>query len=167
MSSAQAEAETGEEEKPKRGGKMILIVSLVLALVGGGGGYVAATSGLLPFGSGAEKSEEESAAEEAAGSRIAFLPVDPIVVSLGATGMNRHLSFRAQLEVPQSNAAEVTALMPRIVDVMNSYLRAVDVREFDAPHGLIRLRAQMLRRVQLIVGDGKVNDLLVMEFVLN
>jgi flagellar protein FliL len=166
MSGAQAETATDEEEKPKRGGKMILVVSLVLALVGGGGGYVAATSGVLPGGSGAQKGGEDTSAGQTA-ARIAFLPVDPIVVSLGATGMNRHLSFRAQLEVPQANSAEVTALMPRIVDVMNSYLRAVDVREFDAPHGLIRLRAQMLRRVQLIVGDGKVNDLLVMEFVLN
>jgi flagellar protein FliL len=166
MSGAQAETATDEEEKPKRGGKMILVVSLVLALVGGGGGYVAATSGILPIGSGAQKGGEDTPAGQTA-ARIAFLPVDPIVVSLGATGMNRHLSFRAQLEVPQANSAEVTALMPRIVDVMNSYLRAVDVREFDAPHGLIRLRAQMLRRVQLIVGDGKVNDLLVMEFVLN
>lgn len=167
MSGAQAEMATDAEEKPKRGGKMILVASLVLAVVGGGGGYVAATSGLLPIGLGANTADGNVQAGQAASPRIAFLPVDPIVVSLGSTGLNRHLSFRAQLEVPQANTAEVAALMPRIVDVMNSYLRAVDVREFDAPHGLIRLRAQMLRRVQLIVGDGKVNDLLVMEFVLN
>jgi flagellar FliL protein len=97
----------------------------------------------------------------------AFVPIDPIIVSLGAMGPNRHLSFRAQLDVAPDKLAEVTGLMPRIVDVLNSYLRAVDVREFNTPHGLIRLRAQMLRRVQLIVGEGKVNDLLVMEFVLN
>jgi flagellar FliL protein len=31
----------------------------------------------------------------------------------------------------------------------------------------VRLRGQMLRRVQLVVGDGMVRDLLITEFVLN
>jgi flagellar protein FliL len=139
----------------------MILVSLVLAVAGAGGGYFAGNPGCCP-GAGCQ-----ARADGRGTSRAAFVPIDPIVVSLGATGPNRHLSFRAQLEVPPGGSAEVTGLMPRIVDVLNSYLRAVDVREFDSPHGLIRLRAQMLRRVQIIVGDGKVNDLLVMEFVLN
>jgi flagellar FliL protein len=151
-------------EEPPRGRKKMILVSLVLAVAGAGGGWFAASSGLLPFGGA---SEEEADATAPVERGTVFVPVDPILISLGSTGANRHLSFRAQLEVPTAAAAEVTALMPRIVDVLNSYLRAVDVREFDSPHGLIRMRAQMLRRAQIIVGDAKVNDLLVMEFVLN
>jgi flagellar protein FliL len=162
MSGAQAETAADGEATAKGGGKKTLVVSLVLALAGGGGGYFAAASGLLPGGGGRAPKDETAPSLGAV-----FVPVDPIIVSLGTTGANRYLSFRAQLEVEAGSAAEVTALMPRVVDVLNGYLRAVDVREFDAPHGLIRLRAQMLRRVQLIVGDGKVRDLLVMEFVLN
>lgn len=150
-------------EAPRGGKKKLVLVSLGLALAGAGGGYFGA--GLLDGGSDAAPVAENRGIEAAPPGT--FVPIDPIVISLGATGPNRHLSFRAQLDVVPDKAAEVAALMPRIVDVLNSYLRAVDVREFDSPHGLIRLRAQMLRRVQLIVGDGKVNDLLVMEFVLN
>jgi flagellar FliL protein len=149
-------------EAPPRSRKKLILISLALAAAGAGGGWFAASSGLLPFGT---SDEETSAKPEERGT--VFVPVDPILISLGSTGSNRHLSFRAQLEVPAAAAPEVAGLMPRIVDVLNSYLRAVDVREFDSPHGLIRLRAQMLRRVQIIVGDAKVNDLLVMEFVLN
>jgi flagellar FliL protein len=157
-------AVTEDAGEPPRGGKKkLMLMSLLLALVGAGGGYFAA--GMLGGGSGAESTEEKS--EVAESPPAAFVPIDPIVISLGASGSNRHLSFRAQLEVSPEKVTEVAGLMPRIVDVLNSYLRAVDVREFDSPHGLIRLRAQMLRRVQLIVGEGKVNDLLVMEFVLN
>ena len=148
-------------EQPRGGKKKLMLMSLGLALAGAGGGYFGA--GMLGGGSEPDAPEAEVAAPVTA----SFVPIDPIVISLGATGPNRHLSFRAQLEVMPDKVAEVTGLMPRIVDVLNSYLRAVDVREFDSPHGLIRLRAQMLRRVQLIVGDGKVSDLLVMEFVLN
>ena len=63
--------------------------------------------------------------------------------------------------------AEVVLLKPRILDVMNGYLRAVEVQELADPHALVRLRSQMLRRIQIVTGEGRVRDLLVTEFVLN
>ena len=96
-----------------------------------------------------------------------FLAVDPLVISLGPGGGNSHLRFRAQLEVAPGQEEYVAALMPRVVDVLNSYLRAVELRDLENPSALVRLRAQMLRRVQVVVGDGRVKDLLVMEFVLS
>jgi len=75
--------------------------------------------------------------------------------------------FTAQLEVDPTYTQEVTDLIPRIVDVLNGYLRAVDLSELEDPTSLIRLRAQMLRRVQVVVGEGRVRDILIMEFVLN
>jgi flagellar FliL protein len=57
--------------------------------------------------------------------------------------------------------------MPRVVDVLNGFLRAVDVTDLEDPAALLRLRAQMLRRVQIVTGEGAVRDLLVMEFVVN
>jgi len=61
----------------------------------------------------------------------------------------------------------VQALMPRIMDVLNIYLRALDPPELEEPAALLRLRAQMLRRVQIVTGPGLVNDLLIIEFVFN
>ena len=57
--------------------------------------------------------------------------------------------------------------MPRINDVLNVYLRAVDERDFEVPRAMVRLRAQMLRRVQLVTPPGAVRDVLIQEFVLN
>ena len=56
---------------------------------------------------------------------------------------------------------------PRVVDVLNSYLRALEPSDLEANSILVRLRAQMLRRIQIVTGAGRVNDLLIMEFVLN
>ena len=61
----------------------------------------------------------------------------------------------------------MTQLTPRVMDVLNSYLRAVEVSDLEDPSALIGLRAQMLRRIQLVTGDGRVRDLLIMEFVLS
>ncbi|MEO0772843.1 MAG: flagellar basal body-associated FliL family protein, partial [Pseudomonadota bacterium] len=75
--------------------------------------------------------------------------------------------FRASLEVDKTAEDSVTNLLPRVVDVLNSYLRAVEVADLQDRSALTRIRAQMLRRVQVVAGGGAVKDLLIMEFVLN
>lgn len=51
--------------------------------------------------------------------------------------------------------------------MLNGYLRAVETSELEQRAALVRMRAQMLRRVQVVTGEGRVRDLLIMEFVLN
>ena len=57
-------------------------------------------------------------------------------------------------------------VLPRIIDVLNTYLRAVSEDELGKPAALERLRAQMLRRIQVVTEQGQVKDLLITEFVL-
>ncbi len=159
---AVAEGGEGSDGAPKRS-KMPLIIGLFLALISGGGGFFAMKSGILPIGGHAAPGGETTQALP----DIAYVPVDPIMISLPPGAPGRHLRFAAQIEVTKSNAAEVTLLMPRIIDVLNSYLRAVDPAGFDDPGAMTRLRAQMLRRLQIVTGEGRVRDLLITEFVLN
>ena len=99
---------------------------------------------------------------------VSFVAVEPLIINLNdPSGDNRHLRFQAQIEVPTQYEQEVITLLPRIVDVLNGYLRAVAVPELEDPAALIRLRAQMLRRLQVVAGEGRVKDVLIMEFVVN
>lgn len=161
---------------PKKGSKMPLLLGLVLAALGGGGGFYAVQAGYI---GGAAPAADEHAAPadahaEAAGhdsghgapAAVAFVPLEPVLVNLPGGG-ERFLRFAAQLEVEPSHVEEVTAITPRIVDVLNGYLRAVEVAEIENPSALLGLRAQMLRRVQVVAGADRVRDLLVMEFVVN
>ncbi len=159
-----AEAALDAGPKPKTS-KLPLLIGVLLVLLGGAGGFYATWSGLL-FGPAAESHD---AAEPAAGPLpdIAFVAITPVVVTLGAEAGSRHLKFTAQLEVAKPYAAEVTLLMPRILDVLNSYLRAISMAEIEDPSAMARLRAQMLRRVQIVTGEGRVRDLLITEFVLD
>jgi flagellar FliL protein len=50
--------------------------------------------------------------------------------------------------------------------VLNTYLRAVSEDQLGKPAALERLRAQMLRRIQVVTEQGQVKDLLITEFVL-
>mmetsp|Transcript_23226 Transcript_23226/g.39942 ORF Transcript_23226/g.39942 Transcript_23226/m.39942 type:complete len:163 (+) Transcript_23226:746-1234(+) len=150
-------------QKPSR---LPLILGLVAALVGGGGGFFVAYSGLI-LNPESHKDVAKTSMDPGALPDVAFVPVDPMVVSLSSSASNRHLRFRAQLEVPSQHAADVELLMPRVIDVLNGYLRALEVRDIENAAALTRLRAQMLRRVQIVAGPGRINDLLIMEFVLN
>ncbi len=98
---------------------------------------------------------------------IAFVPLDPLVISLAPQVGSRHLRFGAQLEVAADRRAEVELLRPRVADVLNVFLRAVDPRDLEDPAMMEILRAQMLRRIQLVTGPDRVRDLLIVEFVLN
>lgn len=163
----------GEAETPKKKGKAGLIVGLVAALALGGGSFYAISSGivdptaLLGGGGGGHAAGGHGEGPAAAlPADTAFVPMEPIAISLAPGGSARLLRFTGQLEVAPESAAEVAGLMPRVVDVLNTYLRAVEVRDLEQPAALVKLRAQMLRRVQVVTGEGKVRDLLITEFVL-
>ncbi len=161
-----SDEETPEgEEAPKKKSKLPMIIGVVLLLAGAGGGFFAVSSGLL---FGAEEPVEEVAEEEVIPlPDIAFVPLETLTISLNDNGASRHLRFTAQLEVEPGTEEDVLLVVPRIMDVLNGYLRAVESAELQNPSALIRLRTQMLRRIQMVTGEGRVRDLLVMEFVLN
>ncbi len=171
MSDATVDDENVEEKKPS---KLPMIIGLVLALAGGGGGFFAVQSGLLggtkesaAHDSASEAHAEEEGVETAPLPDVSFIEVPPLVISLGPRAQASHLRFRASLEVPKEYTVEVEGILPRVQDVLNSYLRALEPRDLEAPGALIKLRGQMLRRVKLVAGEGRVRDLLVLEFVLN
>lgn len=151
----------------KKGGKLPLIVGLVLAILCGAGGFLVVNLGLL--GGTDDSAEHDDPVHDAAPQmpEVAFLPVDPLIVSLGPASNSRHLRFAATLEVPSDKAGDVQHLMPRISDALNSFLQAVEERDVASRDSLLRLRGQMLHRVRLVVGEDRVRDLLVSEFVLN
>lgn len=155
--------ENATDEPPKKKSKLPLILGLVGALVLGGGGFFATYTGIF-LGEAPGHSQAQQASDM---PDVSFVAIDPIVISLGAQSSARHLRFASQLEVQNPFAPDVTALLPRIVDVLNSYLRAVEVAQLEDPAALVRLKAQMLRRIQIVTGEGRVRDLLISEFVLN
>jgi flagellar FliL protein len=171
MSNAAPAIEAPEGRKKGKGG---LLAGLVAALALGGGGFYSVWSGIVDPAAllggkdgGADHGAGHGEAAALGDGSIAFVAMEPIMISLPPGASARHLRFTGQLEVDPAQAGEVTMVMPRVVDALNTYLRAVEVRDLENPAALQRLRAQMLRRVQIVAGEGKVRDLLVAEFVLN
>ena len=168
------------EETPKNGKKGLVFGVLGAAILGGLAFFVTYTgifpsagsdSEIVAGSSGAIAEGEKGATSDAKGGEMAsdvtFVALDPLIISLGKFASSRHLRFQSCLEVPPAAAKEVENLSPRILDVLNTFLRAVSESELEDPASMNRLRAQMLRRVQIVVGEENVRDLLITEFVLN
>lgn len=182
-----AATETAPPASPApRRSRLPLIIGIVLALVGAGGGFMATRLGLFgsPSGEqGAEAADSHDAATShgsddghgtaadgesgSEGSSVAFVPLDPLIVNIDSDTGRRFLRMVAQIEAAAGHRAEVEAIKPRFVDVLNGYLRAVDFSDLKDPQALDLLRGQMLRRLQTVAGDGVIRDLLIMEFIIN
>jgi flagellar FliL protein len=159
-----ATEEEPQEAAPKKKSKLPIILGLILFLGLGGSGFYAVFSGMI-LGQGDAHATEAEGAQPL--PEIAFIPVDPLTITIGNGASIRHLRFTAQIEVGKAFADEVTLLMPRILDVLNGYLRAINPSELEDPAALVRVRAQILRRIQIVTGEGRVRDFLITEYILN
>lgn len=140
-----------------------LLFGLVGAVLLGGAGFYATFSGLISL---SPATTDSHVAAPATVEDITFYPLDPMVVSLGAGANARHLRFTATLELAPGATAAVHMVMPRILDVLTTFLHAVSEEELVAPAAITRLRAQILRRVQVVAGAENIRDVLITEFVL-
>ncbi len=165
----EVEMSAGEEtsKKSKKG----LIFGVLGAVILGGAAFFVTYTGIFPNAGGDSEIATDSygdakSSNGSAESEITFVELDPLVISLGKFASSQHLRFQAYLEVPSEAAEEVKHLSPRIMDVLNTYLRAISERELGDPSSMNRIRAQMLRRVQVVVGEENIRDLLITEFIL-
>lgn len=157
---------TADTVLPSKKKKAILpvITGLLGALAFGGGGFYAVYSGMI-LGSPASSSGPKTAA--GAQQLPSYMPVENMILSLAGSGSAQHLRLSAHLEIADDRLTEAEAYRPRFLAVINTYLRAVDPEDLQQTTALIRLRAQILRRLQMVAGEDLIRDFLITEFVLN
>ena len=88
------ETEPEPTEDVKKGGKKGLIIGLLGALMLGGGGFYATYAGLILAPPGAHDSHADES-ELRPLPEIAFIALEPMVVSLGSTANAKFLRFSA------------------------------------------------------------------------
>ena len=162
--------EEGGESSKKQGGKkkLLLFVALALFLVVGGAAAAYFTGLLEPLIvmlGGAD----ETAAEETTGPvEAVFFDLPEILVNLN-TGRRKStfLKIRVSLELENAeDVARIEAVMPRIIDNFQVYLRELRVEDLKGSAGMYRLREELLTRVTLAAAPSKVSDVLFKEMLV-
>lgn len=171
--SAEDEAEGGAEgeaaAEPKRrrfAGRTIVlfVIAPLLLLVGLGAG--AHFSGLTAKVFGGGDSAEHAAAQPA--KPAVFYNLPEMLVNLNTAGRRTSflkISVSLELENPM-DIPRIEAVMPRIVDNFQIYLRELRVEDLRGSAGLYRLREELLARVNNAAQPARVNDVLFKEMLV-
>lgn len=92
---------------------------------------------------------------------------EAIVVSIRPSGRVKHLKLAIAVETDVDSEATFLAHELRIRDALNTYLRAVDVAALEDPAAMDRIRAQIARRIELVVSPAHVGAVLITDFILS
>lgn len=169
-----AEEETEKEGKPAKGSG--LLMQGVMALVLGGVAFAtvyflpatgnsAAGAACLATDAGNTKGGETLIAELSL-DELGFVEMEPMIITLGEDGSARTLRIGVTLETAKDNMDDVTYATPKLRDAFTGYLRAVELSDIEDPNSMVRIRAQLLRRAHVILGNQTVRSVLITDFVI-
>ena len=156
-----AAAEADDAAPAARGRRRWLLV-LVLCIVAGGAGFAPTWLGLWsPF---ALIEGVTAPGEEGAARPPVFVEVPPLVLSIPGPHPRR-VRLGITLEMQERNRAAVTHLLPRVTDVATGFLTGIAPEAYDRRGILEVIRAELTTRISQALGPGKVDDVLLTEFV--
>ena len=162
--------EEGGESSKKQGGKkkLLLFVALALFLVVGGAAAAYFTGLLEPLIAMLGGADETAAEETTDPVEVVFFDLPEILVNLNTGGRkSTFLKIRVSLELENAeDVARIEAVMPRIIDNFQVYLRELRVEDLKGSAGMYRLREELLTRVILAAAPSKVSDVLFKEMLV-
>ncbi|WP_298743821.1 flagellar basal body-associated FliL family protein [uncultured Brevundimonas sp.] len=193
---ADGETVDGEAAAPRKKipPLLLIVVPAVLLVLGGGG--AAAFFLMQPAGAAAEAGDHGAAAKGghekkdkkggghggASGGEadpalgvisegpdgVVFYTLPDLLVNIQAPdGRPTFLKLKLTLEMHDAGLAEhLQAEMPRMQDMFQSFLRELRPEDLAGSAGSFQLRAEILRRVNLIAAPGQVDAVLIEEMLV-
>ena len=152
--------------------KLIVAGGLLVVLAGGGGAYSFLGSGAPADehaeGAPAEAGHHGATPSELPSEHAAFFDVPDIVVNIQtADSTPAYLKLAVALELDSAEAkAAIEPVMPRVIDQFQTYLRELRVEDVRGSMGVMRLKEELLRRVNLAVAPTPVRDVLLKEMIV-
>ena len=100
--------------------------------------------------------------------QVAFSDVPDILVNIQSNdGTPAYLKLSLSLEMDNDlEKTGMTALMPRLVDQFQSYLRELRIDDLKGSEGVLRLKEELLRRVNAAAAPYKVRDVLLKQMIV-
>jgi flagellar protein FliL len=161
----------GGEGKSGSKKKLFIIIGAAVLVVLGGGAAAFFTGLLDPLMGGKSEQAQTGSGDSAAPTspdKVVFHDLPEMIVTLN-TGARKSafLKIRVSLELTQSSdVPKVQAVMPRIVDNFQVYLRELRVEDLKGSAGMYRLREELLTRVKAAAHPTRVNAVLFKEMLI-
>lgn len=166
-------AEAESTEKPKS--RKPLVVAVVVGLLAAGGGSAWFWLRGLAVPESAHGGEAQGAEGEAGHGVGAvktplaerLLSLDPFVVNLDGEDLRRFLKARIELET--RSPAELVELQGRTAEIRDAVIVALSskrVEDLGSFEGKVMLKSEILLRLSDLLGEDRVQSVLITEFVI-
>ncbi|MGZ9109319.1 MAG: flagellar basal body-associated FliL family protein [Micavibrio sp.] len=176
----EGEGDAAEGGKKFSAKKLVLFVVVPLFLLAGTGAGLYFTGTLDKFlKKDAAAEGEHAAVDDGHGKAVkdehgnvisgaAFLEIPNMLVNLSTPDEQpRYLRLKVQLELAnQGDLAAVQAVMPRVVDQFQTYLRELRIKDLRGSAGIYRLQMELLSRVNAAAYPTEVKDVLFQEILI-
>ena len=162
------EQASGQGRRKLSGKKLILLYVLPLLILlgaGGGAGYYFLLAGP---DDAAEAAATEAAEAEIDPTKIVFYDLPDILVNLNSGGkQNNYLKVSIALELMSADDLPIVqAVLPRIIDSFQIYLRELRLEDLNGSAGPMRLKEELLSRINGSMGNSRINDILFKELLV-
>lgn len=174
-----AAAGQGDTEGAPAGKKsklMLFVIVGVVVLLGAGAGLW--FSGILPkmlglgpkvvAGKLSHDTGHDSGHDSASVAAPVYLDVPEIITNLNVAGRRQsYLKLHAKLELGgAADTAGVTAAMPRILDLFQTYMRDMRPEELRGSEGSYRLREELVARAMVAAAPAQIRTVLFQEMII-
>jgi flagellar FliL protein len=143
---------------------MIAVPALVLLLGGGGAGaYFFLLKGSDEAGAHAKAEDVPLTPPE-----VAFSDIEKLTVNIqGASDTPAYLQLSVSLELENEEQKKaMEALLPRVKDQFQAYLRELRLEDLKGSAGVLRIKEELLRRVNVAAAPYHVRDVLLKEMLV-
>jgi flagellar FliL protein len=157
-----SEVEGADEAAPakrKLSGKVLVLyiaLPLVVLIGGGAGAYF---SGLI--GGGSHEPEKPVVAEPV------FYDLPDFLVNLSGPAPQHFLKMKVTLQITDKDATKrLDAEIPRVLDAFQVYLRELRPEDLEGSAGVLRVKEELLRRINLAIQPPLATDILFKEVII-
>lgn len=173
-------ADGGADGGKKSKKKLILIIAIVLVVLLGGGaaayfmGFVGGKGGEMNCAEVKEGDEhydacaEKLAAEASGDGPGVFIDIPGMIVNLNSPSKQPRflkISLKVELDKPEDQP-KFEAVLPRVVDQFQTYLRELRVDDLRGSSGMYRMKIELINRVRAAAPSVKVSDVLFQEILI-
>lgn len=109
---------------------------------------------------------EQAPAQEHVKAPPFLYSLDPFIVNLFEPKSVRYLKLTLQLELAGIEKQEVDAQVPKIRDSLIILISSKKLEEVASMEGKLRLREEILFRINRILGEGKTREVYFTDFVV-
>ena len=155
------ESESGQSGRRFDLKKMLIFVALPVVVLAGAGGGAAWWFGLLD--GGAQGSVDVPEVKPSY-----FYDLPEMTINLARVDKRtQYLRLKVSLELSDEDLVErIEPVLPRVLDAFQVYLRELRISDIEGSAGLMRLKEELQRRINVAVYPAKVDSVLFKEILV-